>query len=67
MKKHKNKSKSRTQSLKEKRMTKYFRIIGVSRESLENYGYDTSKMDDKTMEWFASEMCDVWFIIMAHF
>jgi len=54
------KQKQQKQSLKENRMTKQFVVntVSFSREGLEDYGYDTSKVDDDTMEQFVSEMGD---------
>lgn len=38
----------------------YFNITSVSREDLEGIGYDTSNVDDDTMEHLASKMADAY-------
>lgn len=37
----------------------YFTITSVAREDLEGIGYDTSKVDDSTMERLASKMAEI--------
>jgi hypothetical protein len=38
----------------------FFNITSVSREDLEGIGYDTSNVDDATMEHLASKMADAY-------
>lgn len=38
----------------------YFNITSVARADLEGIGYDTSKVDDATMERLASKMADAY-------
>lgn len=38
----------------------YFNITSVAREDLEGIGYDTSEVDDATMERLASKMADAY-------
>jgi hypothetical protein len=38
----------------------FFEITSVSREDLEGIGYDTSEVDDGTMERLASKMADAY-------
>ena len=38
----------------------YFTITSVAREDLQNRGFDTSKVDDSTMERLASKMSDAY-------
>lgn len=38
----------------------YFEITSVSREDLEQAGFDTSKVDDATMKRLASKMADAY-------
>jgi hypothetical protein len=40
------------------RLEKEFKIIGVSREDLETFGYNTSAVDDSTMECIADDMAE---------
>ena len=41
-------------------MKEYFNITSVAREDLEGIGYDTSNVDDATMEQLASKMADAY-------
>lgn len=41
-----------------KRHKEWFRIIALCRDDLEGRGFDTSRVDDATMEHIASKMAD---------
>ena len=39
-----------------RRMEKQFVVLTFSREDLENYGFDTSEVDDRSMWFFVNEL-----------